>query len=152
MGNKAITPIQQFCILKHEFPESTGLVHCGTMTWFGEFMPSALSDTYKLKITYKQGQSPKAYIASPKPLTLAEGAKRLPHTYNYRNGKQQLCLYLPKAGEWKPSMPIATTIVHWAVQWMYYYEIWVTTGIWMGGGHGNWDAEKVEENISETTK
>lgn len=78
MENKAITPIQQFSILRHEFPESTGSVHCGTMTWFGEFMPSALSDTYKLKIIYKHGQSPKAYIASPKPLTLAEGAKRLP--------------------------------------------------------------------------
>ena len=142
MENKTITPIQQFNILRHEFPESTGSVHCGTMRWFGEFTPSALSDTYKLKITYKLGQTPKVYIVSPKPLPLAEGVKRLPHTYNYSNGKQQLCLFFPKAGEWKPYMPIATTIVHWAVQWMYYYEIWVTTGTWMGGGHGNWDAVK----------
>jgi hypothetical protein len=119
------------------------------MTWFGEFTPSALSDTYKLKITYKLGQAPKAYIVSPKPLQLAEGAKRLPHTYNYSNGKQQLCLYLPGTGEWRPSMVIAQTIVHWAVQWMYYYEIWVTTGRWMGGGHGNWDVEKIEEKISK---
>ena len=52
MGNKAITAIQQYNILRHEFPESSGSVRCGTMTWFGEFMPSALSDTYRLKITY----------------------------------------------------------------------------------------------------
>lgn len=117
------------------------------MTWFGEFKPSALSDTYKLKITYKLGQAPKAYIVSPKPLQLAEGAKRLPHTYNYSNGKQQLCLYLPGTGEWRPSMVIAQTIVHWAVQWMYYYEIWATTGKWMGGGHGNWDIVKNEEIV-----
>jgi len=151
MENKAITPIQQFSILRHEFPESTGSVHCSTMTWFGEFTPSALSDTYRLKITYTLGRTPKAYIVSPKPLPLAEGTKRLPHTYNYSNGKQQLCLFLPKAGEWKPSMLIATTIVHWAVQWMYYYEIWVSTGKWMGGGHGNWDAEKQEDNTSGAT-
>lgn len=100
MENKAITPIQQFGILRHEFPESSGTIQCGTMTWFGEFTPSALSDTYKLKITFKLGQAPKAFIISPKPLQLAEGAKRLPHTYNYSNGKQQLCLYLPGTGEW----------------------------------------------------
>ena len=99
MEIKAITPIQQFGILRHEFPESSGTIQCGTMTWFGEFTPSALSDTYKLKITYKLGQAPKAFIISPKPLQLAEGAKRLPHTYNYSNGKQQLCLYLPGNGD-----------------------------------------------------
>lgn len=138
----SVTPAIQLGILKHEFPESTGSLHCGTMIWFGDFMPSSLSDTYRLKITYSLGQSPKAYIVSPKPLPLAEGAKRLPHVYNYSNGKQQLCLYLPGSGEWNASMIIANTIVHWAVQWMYYYEIWVSTGKWMGGGHGNWDAEK----------
>lgn len=66
MEIKAITPIQQFGILRHEFPESSGTIQCGTMTWFGEFTPSALSDTYKLKITYKLGQAPKAFIISPK--------------------------------------------------------------------------------------
>ena len=148
MANKAITPIQQFSVLKHEFPKSSGSVYCGTMNWSGEFTPSALSDTYRLKTTYTQGQAPKAYIVSPKPLPLAEGANRLPHTYCYNNGKQQLCLFLPKVGEWDSSMFIATTIVHWAVQWMYYYEIWVATGKWMGGGHGNWDVEKKEDQIS----
>ena len=145
MENKILTPIQQFSILRHEFPRSSGKVHCGAMTWLGDFTPSALSDTYRLKITYRLGQPPKAYIVSPKPLLLAEGANRLPHTYNYSDRKQQLCLYLPRTGEWRPSMVIAQTIVHWAVQWMYYYEIWVTTGVWMGGGHGNWDVEKKED-------
>lgn len=149
MENKAITPIQQFRFLRHEFPESSGSVHCGTMTWFGNFVPSALSDTYTLKIIYILGQVPKTYIVSPKPLRLAVGAKKLPHTYNSK--KQQLCLFYPKYSEWNPSMSIATTIVHWAVQWMYYYEIWVTTGKWMGGGHGNWDAEKQEDNIPGAT-
>ncbi len=145
MENRGLTPIQQFNLLKRVFPDSYGSMQCGTMTWYGEFTPSALSDTYKLKITYSLGQPPKAYIVSPKPLLLAEGAKRLPHTYNCGNGKQQLCLYLPRSGQWKPSMVIAETFVHWAVQWMYYYEIWVSTGKWLGGGHGNWDVEKKED-------
>lgn len=47
-------------------------------------------------------------------------------------------------------MVIANTIVHWAVEWMYYYEIWVSTGKWMGGGHGNWDVEKTETDNNQT--
>lgn len=115
-------------------------------------MPSPLSDSYKLRIRCKLTKSsttynPKVYIDSPNPLPLAAGAERLPHTYSYSAGKQQLCLYLPKAGEWSTSMIIADTVVHWAVQWMYYYEIWASTGIWMGGGHGNWDVDKKDTDL-----
>lgn len=144
--NKKITPIQQLNILKHEFPLSKGKVSNGTMVWLGSFQPSALSDTYNLKIVYNLGSNPKAYIDSPKPLRLATGAKILPHTFNYHDGKQRLCLYLPH--EWNSSMILSTTIVHWAIQWMYYYEIWASTGKWLGGGHGNWDVDKSENNSS----
>ena len=90
-----MTPVQQFGLLKHEYPESTGSICAGLMTWQGDFTPSALSDTYRLKIVYRVGELPKAYIVSPKPLPLAEGATKLPHTYNYSDGKQRLCLFLP---------------------------------------------------------
>ena len=82
-----MTPVQQFGLLKHEYPESTGSICAGLMTWQGDFTPSALSDTYRLKIVYRVGELPKAYIVSPKPLPLAEGATKLPHTYNYSDGK-----------------------------------------------------------------
>lgn len=145
-----MTPVQQFVLLRHEYPKSTGSYGTGLMIWQGDFTPSALSDTYRLKIVYKSGKDPKVYIVSPKPLPLAEGATRLPHTYNYSDGKQRLCLFLPGVGEWNSSKPIANTIIHWAVQWMYYYEFWLATGIWFGGGHGNWNAEKSEKQDSET--
>jgi hypothetical protein len=141
---KGLSPSQQLAILKHEFPKSTGNVHLGKMVWRGNFQPSPLSDMYKLKIVLEQDKKPKAYIDYPKPLQLAEGAKTLPHTYRSSKGVQQLCLFLPSAGEWNSSMQIATTIVHWAVQWMFYYELWVVTGKWLGGGHGNWDTEITE--------
>ena len=145
VNKRTFTPIQQLGLLKHEFPSSKGSVTRGTMVWRYEFTPSALSDTYKLKIVYNANKYPKAYIESPKPLQLAEGAKQLPHTYDFSNGKQQLCLFWPAADEWNSSLSIATTIVHWAVQWMYYYEIWLATGTWMGGGHGNCDV-KIKES------
>lgn len=138
----SLSPAKQLGMLLHEFPSSDGYTCRGTLVWKGEFSPTALSGTYKLKITFTPGNYPQAFIISPKPLPLAEGAEKLPHTYKYSNGKQELCLFLPSAGEWNSSMHIAHTIVHWAVQWMYYYEIWMTTGKWMGGGHGNWDSNK----------
>lgn len=147
MENKcAIAPAVQLALLKRAFPGTKGNLTQGMMTWQGDFSPAALSDTYRLKLEYRQGGEPKAYIVSPKNLPLAEGATRLPHTYRNKERLQQLCLYLPGTGEWKPSMKLADTMVHWAVQWMYYYEIWVTTGKWLGGGHGNWDAKKRVEH------
>jgi hypothetical protein len=44
-----------------------------------------------------------------------------------------LCLYLP--GEWNESMLLAATILPWTSQWLFYYELWLITGHWMGTGH-----------------
>ena len=34
----------------------------------------------------------------------------------------------------RSDMTIATTIVPWLSLWLYYYEIWLATGSWQGGG------------------
>jgi hypothetical protein len=31
-------------------------------------------------------------------------------------------------------MSIAATIVPWLSLWLYYYEVWLATGAWEGGG------------------
>ncbi|MGH8092034.1 MAG: hypothetical protein ACREIF_00990 [Chthoniobacterales bacterium] len=31
-------------------------------------------------------------------------------------------------------MRLADTIVPWTSRWLYFYEIWLATGEWMGGG------------------
>lgn len=107
--------------------------------WTCSIKPTELSQTYTIKIVYHLNQLPQCYVVNPKPLALAEGATRLPHTYNSK--KQQLCLFYPSLHEWDSTMSISKTIVHWAVQWLFYYEIWLYTGVWNGGGHGNWDVD-----------
>lgn len=52
---------------------------------------------------------------------------------------------MPGYGEWNSTMLISRTIIHWAVQWLVYYEEWVYSGLWYGGGHGSWNAEPEEE-------
>jgi len=130
------TPVQQLGMLKTRFG-GIGKPTPNGFEWTKEFSPTPLSDTYTLKIEYHVGYYPKSYIIKPKPLALADGATRLPHTYDTK--QQRLCLFQPDYREWTSSMPIADTIVHWAVLWMFYYESWVCTGKWLGGGIGNWD-------------
>lgn len=32
-------------------------------------------------------------------------------------------------------MRLADTIVVWASEWLFFYESWLLTGDWLGGGH-----------------
>ena len=45
--------------------------------------------------------------------------------------KQELCLFWKN---WDATMPLANTIVPWVADWLYYYEVWLFTGEWEGGG------------------
>ena len=144
--SKRFTAMQQMAALKsqYNFSNSQWRIRPHGFTWLFNVTPTALSDTYTLKMVYNEPFFPNVYVISPKPLTLAEGAIRLPHTYDTK--KQCLCLFRPHGGEWNNTMLIANTIVHWVIEWLYYYENWVYTGKWLGGGHGNWDADFKYDN------
>lgn len=51
-----------------------------------------------------------------------------PHVY--RGG--ELCLYWPKEWRWYGDELIAETIVPWTASWLFYYELWLDTGKWLG--------------------
>ena len=49
--------------------------------------------------------------------------------HQYEDG--QLCLFNPKDGErygWNPSRSTAVTVAGWAIQWLYAYYTWRSTG------------------------
>jgi hypothetical protein len=46
----------------------------------------------------------------------------------------RLCLTLPKAREWTGAMRIDQTFVPWATTWLYYFEEWLVSDEWKGGG------------------
>ena len=54
----------------------------------------------------------------------------LPHVWNHE--KQVLCLF--QEGDWRPGLRLADSIVPWASEWLFFYEIWLVTGEWDGGG------------------
>ena len=83
-------------------------------------------------MVYQREKHPNVYVLEPKPLILAEGKSKLEHVYD--TTKQHLCIYYKKAKEWNESKFIAETIIPWTSEWLFHYEIWVTTGTWHGGG------------------
>lgn len=62
------------------------------------------------------------------PILDRRGVEILPHTFF----GDELCLYY--GNDWEEHTPIAKTIIPWASEWLYHYEIWLFTGEWTGGG------------------
>ena len=67
-------------------------------------------------------------------LTRRSAAPDDPIPHRYRDG--DLCLYDPgieaPRSEWDQTMPIADTLVPWAAEWLFFYELWHATGVWHG--------------------
>jgi len=60
----------------------------------------------------------------------------IPHVYiNDKNPElPYLCLFSPTSREWSLDDLIADTIVFWTAEWLYFYEGWLATKRWHGGG------------------
>ena len=52
----------------------------------------------------------------------------------YDDDKNRLCLFLPNSGEWDGARMLADTVIPWVSEWLFYYEIWLATEKWCGGG------------------
>ena len=87
--------------------------------------PTPFSKSYTIQLRYKNS-SPNVYVVAPMPLEVFDKGKKLPHVYNHK--EQRICLYYPKNNEWDPSMYLADTIIPWASEWLFHYEIWLSTG------------------------
>lgn len=118
-----------------------GQVRKGTLTWEFDARPSPISRIYRLQIRLKKFGYPDVTVLSPNLNDLAED-RRLPHVYSIK--PVRLCLYFPSYDEWTLDKSIAATIVPWAYLWLFYFEYWLATDEWQGGGKhpGEEDAEK----------
>lgn len=67
-------------------------------------------------LDYEEGPTPHVYINRQEP--------RLPY----------LCLFDPYNQEWTPADLLADTTVCWTARYLYFYEGWLVTKKWKGGG------------------
>lgn len=94
--------------------------------WEGFVRPTPMSEAYRIRIRYSDHSMPKIFVLAPD--LDARRPERVPHRY----ADGSLCLHRPE--QWSPGDSIASTIVPWISLWLYYFEIWVITGKWLGGG------------------
>lgn len=104
------------------FPGFSCRISRGCAVWRGSLQPRLASPVYQIEIRYKLKEIPEVKVISP-PLALDA-----PHLYSDKS----LCLYWPKEWSWQQHNLVAEIIIPWAASWLYYYELWLDTGKWLG--------------------
>lgn len=129
---RSLSVAQQFVNLQAN-PASTGIgrLHAGKLKWTYDTSPTTLSRTYRIRIEIDQRFSPDVFVEAPNLNMLAEG-RFLPHVYQH--DPVRLCLYLPGTLEWQPWMRLDQTVVPWTSLWLFYFEDWLHSDEWKGGG------------------
>lgn len=133
--------------LTHLYPNAECKIsRGGILYWNAEVRPSVLSKTYKISLEYKLGKKP-IVLLDVRGLERYKDLK-FPHNYGFykKTGKLNMCLFY--RNEFNSKMLIAHTIVPWIVEWLYFYEIWLITGEWCGGGK---HLKRKDKIISKTT-
>jgi hypothetical protein len=120
---------------------SGGIVVVGDraqLLWQYRARPTPLSRAYSLLLFYEAGRAPEVFAMEPD-LHRLVGDAEIPHLY-YRDRKGErleltkLCLFYPKNDEWRDDMLLANTVIPWSNMWLFYFEDWLATGVWNGGG------------------
>lgn len=112
--------------VKMFFPRFSAWIKNGELISVGELQPTPLSDTYRVRIKYRVGKTPQVHVLSPA-LMRPDGVS-LPHVYP----GERLCLHLPK--EWTNDHSLGRHLIPWIAEWLFFYESWIATGSWLGGG------------------
>ncbi len=148
-----MTLLQQYSNLKFcpLSKNGTGKFYGKYFFWEFELKPTELSKTYKILIIFHiDNYSPDVFVLD-KDIWEVSKSKSIPHLYDSK--KIKLCLYYPSYNEWNTNMPLCNTIVSWACLWLYFYEEWLYSNEWKGGGeHPKSLKEEENENIKNTPK
>lgn len=128
---KDLTVAQQYVNLQaNPVSAGTGHLRAGRLFWAYDASPSPLSRIYRVHIEMGQDLWPEVFVHDPDLDALA-GRRDIPHVYH---DPTRLCLYLPGTSEWQPWLRLDQTIVPWTALWLFYFEDWLASRTWKGGG------------------
>lgn len=116
------------------WPNTTQEFRRGTeLRFYFTMAPSAMSRSYRCMLKVHRKHAPEMLVLEPDLKVLAR-EKPIPHIYSNASKGTKLCLWLPGNGEWHHNMPFDETLFPWTAEWLNYFEEWLTTGVWAGGG------------------
>ena len=125
---RPLTPAQQGYFIALAYPEFRITDSRNELRCVGVLQPSVTSDRYTIQLEYAVPERPRVTVLQPT-LRLAAGRTKLPHVFD---GKE-LCLHL--STDWNPELRISEFVMPWISLWLIFYETWLVTGEWLGGGH-----------------
>lgn len=108
------------------------------LRWLYSTRPTALGRDYCIFLDYPLGRLPSVYVLTPNLNVLAKD-RPIPHIYSTKKDSFYddavcLCLYHPKKSDWNNTLLLTKTIIPWVDEWLYYFEDWLDTDTWAGGG------------------
>lgn len=124
--------IDQQIALMQSYPDASCYIHHGTLTWEGAIRPTALSRFYRVTVTYKIAIRPLVSVTGDELPGLDD--PDFPHRFTIDRKKKSVNICLHLGHEFDSSQLISECIIPWAAEWLYFYEIWLATGEWCGGG------------------
>ena len=122
-------------LLGQSFPGDRCSINRDMLLWEGAIAASAFARRYRIRIEYQWRGVPKIFVIEPDLHIIADAVipnRNLPHVYT--QVPVRLCVYFPGSGEWHSSKAIAATLVPWSITWFGFFEDWVFTNVWSGGG------------------
>lgn len=137
---RRVTIPRQMAALNHIFRGEEKSPLKDSLDWRCWVKPTPLGHDYRIRIHYRLSHSPSVFVMEPDLKALA-GGRDLPHVYSPE--EQQICLFLPRSNEWQDCFYLANTIYPWSLFWLLYFEDWLVTEKWNGGGVHPDSGEKV---------
>ena len=127
-GVQTVPPAIQIAAMANRFP-TLRLVSRTPARWIGDVIPIDGRRSFRLEVSSVGGgrNVPCVRVLAPR-LVNVPGRRQPPHTF----GDGTLCLYHTDDFRWDGTQLIAATIVPWACEWCYFYEVWLATGEWLG--------------------
>lgn len=127
--NRDKTIVQQVNAIKAKYSTWKVIFNAFQLKAVGIIQPTPRSEKYTVEIKFHLLKPIKIRVLNP--ILILNGIDpEIPHMYS----QETLCLYMPKYSEFKRKDYISDTIIPWTYLWLYYYEVWHTTGEWKGGG------------------
>lgn len=120
--------MQQAGRLRARYPDRPPpKVNATRLRWTTRIAPSPSSLTYLVQVLLHRSTGLSVRVLDPV-LELAPGHTHLPHVFP----GDRLCLYYDEFD--REVDLLADTVVPWITEWLYFYESWLATGEWLGGG------------------
>jgi len=128
---QTLSLVQQERLIKMRYPKARTRyrsVYGSNVFWTDITLQVApIFESYRVLIGYMLGTQPAVFVDTPAPVKEAHGVPT-PHL-NYDG---TLCLYDPDKKQWTDSDAMAHTTIPWTLRWLFHYENWLSSGVWLG--------------------